>query len=73
MKEILKYLPDTQKNMPMSIELFGISYCDGSYHIRRPNSPVTVIEYVEEGCGTVIENGRSYAGAGGGGRCKRNQ
>ena len=58
MKEILKYIPDAQKKMPMSIELFGVSYCDGSYHIQRMHSHVTVIEYVYSGEGYIIIDGQ---------------
>ncbi len=38
----------------------GISYCDGSYIIKRTKSAYSVIEYVEEGRGTIILDGKEY-------------
>ena len=43
----------------------GRSYCDETYHIHRSCSEITVIEYVEQGEGTVIENGHSYIASAG--------
>lgn len=45
---------------PFYFELTGVSYCDGTYEIRRACSPFTVIEYVIEGCGTVEIDGGVY-------------
>jgi AraC-like DNA-binding protein len=38
----------------------GQSWCDGTYRICRRQSPVAVFEYVINGTGTVIEDGRQY-------------
>lgn len=38
---------------PLRVELCGISYCDGSYRIRRRNSRFTVFEYITRGKGTL--------------------
>ncbi|MBC9866359.1 MAG: helix-turn-helix domain-containing protein [Opitutae bacterium] len=38
---------------PLKVELCGISYCDGSYRMRRRNSKFTVIEYIIHGTGTL--------------------
>jgi len=43
-----------------SVSLAGISYCDGSYHIMRKSSRLFCIEYIVEGSGTVICDGRSF-------------
>lgn len=43
------------------LELAGISYKDIAYRIARPPQRVTVIEYVTEGRGTLIVNGKKYA------------
>lgn len=43
-----------------SVSLAGISYCDGSYRIKRKKSDTFVIEYVIEGSGTVIYDDRHF-------------
>ena len=45
------------RRSPLQISLAGISYCDGTYRISRPCSPVTVIEYVLEGEGYIVRDG----------------
>lgn len=55
MKEIVKAFPAS--NDPLRISLAGISYCDGSYHITRNPSRITVIEYVVKGEGYITLNG----------------
>lgn len=53
MKEEIKYFVAPSGEEPFTIEMSGISYCDGSYLIDRPNSGILVMEYVEKGTGTV--------------------
>lgn len=48
------------KPLPFFVSMCGISYCDSSYIIRRPNSNVSVIEYVISGYGTVSENNKTF-------------
>lgn len=60
MKETLKVY-QRKSNSPLNVELTGISYCDASYHIKRNNSRVTVIEYVLNGYGYVTKNGADIA------------
>jgi AraC-like DNA-binding protein len=38
----------------------GISYCDETYRITRRNSPIYVFEYILEGEGTVITDGKRF-------------
>ncbi|MDF2943416.1 MAG: hypothetical protein K0S01_2274 [Herbinix sp.] len=45
---------------PFFIEMTGISYCDDTYRIARKNSPIYVFEYVLEGEGTVIVDGKKF-------------
>ncbi len=45
---------------PLSLEISGISYCDGGYKISRKKSEISVIEYVEKGRGTIVLDGRKY-------------
>ncbi len=45
--------PIILNGLPMRVTLAGISYCDGSYVIRRNNSEITVIEYILDGEGYV--------------------
>lgn len=42
------------------LQMTGISYCDGSYHIERACSDVTVMEYVIRGQGQVWVDGRMF-------------
>ena len=53
-------------HLPFGMGMLGISYCDGSYKIERTSSvPVTVIEYVISGQGTVeTSSGIFYPSAG---------
>ncbi len=57
MKEDFLYLR-SYPELPLNIALAGISYCDGSYHIKRPHSNVTVIEYILEGEGYILTRGK---------------
>ena len=43
----------------------GISYCDGTYRMKRQDSAETVIEYVVEGRGYLNVNGENYAATAG--------
>ena len=45
--------------LPFYISMAGISYCDGSYHIKRQDSGCTVVEYVVKGSGFVSDGGES--------------
>lgn len=47
-------------NRPFCVDLAGISYCDGSYHINRHQSSTACIEYVTAGSGTVICNSKKF-------------
>lgn len=40
--------------------LTGISYCDGSYRISRPNSEFFCVEYILSGKGKVFLDGKEY-------------
>jgi AraC family transcriptional regulator of arabinose operon len=46
----------TEFNDFFNIEVAGISYCDGTYHIGRTASYVYVFEYIIEGSGTIVHN-----------------
>ncbi len=45
-----------QGDSPLRADMAGVSYCDGSYHIHRPCSHVTVVEYVVAGEGELQVN-----------------
>lgn len=65
MKEEIKFLYANEQKKPMSIQMYGISYCDGSYHHTRKNSLITVIEYIYSGEGYIIKDGvKTRVGAG---------
>lgn len=45
---------------PLRVKLAGISYCDGSYRIRRKNSKISVFEYIISGQGTLKIGDQSH-------------
>lgn len=49
-----------EKTLPFFVSMCGISYCDASYRIERPNSNTNVLEYIISGCGTVTENNKTF-------------
>ncbi|MFR3482657.1 MAG: AraC family ligand binding domain-containing protein [Clostridia bacterium] len=51
--------------LPFRILLTGISYCDGSYRISRMKSPLTVLEYVVKGTGSILCDGESFTASSG--------
>ncbi len=53
MREEIYFVSPHNNNMPFFINIAGVSYCDGSYHITRRRSPVFCMEYVYDGYGTV--------------------
>jgi AraC-like DNA-binding protein len=57
------YAPQTK--LPFYLEMAGISYCDGTYRMKRQDSAETVIEYVVEGRGYLNVNGENYAATAG--------
>ncbi len=57
MNEVRKAFPDQKDGSPIHISMAGITYPDTSYHIKRPNSSVSVIEYIIEGDGYVMLDG----------------
>lgn len=65
MKEEFRVFGRPETAQPFAVEMTGISYCDGSYRIDRPHSPVTVMEYVIRGRGVIQTRGKTFtAGAG---------
>lgn len=53
------YVPQTK--VPFYMEMAGISYCDGTYRIKRQESAETVLEYIVEGRGYLNVDGENYA------------
>lgn len=43
------------------MEMAGISYCDGTYRMKRQESAETVLEYIVEGRGYLNVDGENYA------------
>lgn len=58
-EDIIAFSND-EKNIPYYVSMCGISYCDGTYLINRPNSKVSVIEYILSGTGTVKEDENTF-------------
>lgn len=57
--------PPGGAGLPFQVKLSGISYCDGSYEIRRPLSRIYCMEYVLQGTGTVCEDGETFTASAG--------
>ena len=53
------YVPQTK--LPFYLEMAGISYCDGTYRMKRQDSAETVLEYIVEGRGYLNVDGKDYA------------
>jgi len=53
------YVPQTK--VPFYMEMAGISYCDGTYRMKRQESAETVLEYIVEGRGYLNVDGENYA------------
>ena len=45
---------------PFWLSMAGISYCDKTYRVARDCSPITVIEYIISGTGSLQVNGAQY-------------
>lgn len=58
MKEVRKAYPTPTEKAPIHISLAGISYPDPTYHIIRKSSTVSVIEYIVDGEGLVLHEGK---------------
>lgn len=65
MKEDIHYFLVPSETLPFMVDICGISYCDGSYHHEREDSPFCVMEYVVTGTGTVIVEGEQYTASAG--------
>ena len=59
------YTFGAEEGLPFYVEMCGVSYCDGSYHISRTSSKIYVMEYVLSGHGRVEEGGRSAVASAG--------
>lgn len=60
MNEFLKPFAGADDGMPLYVELAGITYPDTTYRISRNSSEVLVIEYVLDGRGYVVLDGKTY-------------
>ena len=65
MREEIVHFYAPQTKLPFYLEMAGISYCDGTYRMKRQDSAETVIEYVIEGRGYLNVNGENYAATAG--------
>ena len=61
MKEDIIHFYVPQTKVPFYMEMAGISYCDGTYRMKRQESAETVLEYVVEGRGYLNVDGENYA------------
>lgn len=61
MKEDIVHFYVPQIKVPFYMEMAGISYCDGTYRMKRQDSAETVLEYIVEGRGYLNVDGENYA------------
>lgn len=61
MNEVRKAFPRPSVDTPLHMSMVGITYPDKSYHIRRPDSSVSVIEYIVDGEGYVMLDGKPHS------------
>jgi AraC-like DNA-binding protein len=59
-EDIYSFLQGDLEEAEFYIEMTGISYCDESYRISRKSSEIYVFEYILEGEGTVICDGKVF-------------
>lgn len=63
MNEFLKPFACNDKKRPFYISLAGVTYPSPTYHITRTNADTFVIEYVTDGTGYVLADGKmNYVG-----------
>lgn len=60
MKEEFINFKSENEDILFAVSLAGISYCDGSYIIKREKADCMVAEYILKGQGTVVLNGKEY-------------
>ena len=60
MYEEIYSLSNMVNNLGLNLHIAGISYCDETYRINRPNSEISCIEYIIKGKGTVMINGETF-------------
>lgn len=65
MREEIVHFYAPQTKLPFYLEMAGISYCDGTYRMKRQDSAETVIEYIVDGRGYLNVNGENYAATAG--------
>lgn len=58
--ERINSFPFNPTEFPFNIEISGISNCDEEYTVYREKSYCYILEYIYEGSGTLICNGREY-------------
>ena len=61
LNEVRKAFPAATDGSPLNISMAGITYPDTTYHIRRPRSSVSVIEYIIDGEGYVVLDGEPHS------------
>jgi AraC family transcriptional regulator, arabinose operon regulatory protein len=59
-EDIVLFRDAGTRNQEFHIEMAGISHCDGSYVIKRKNSPYYAVEYILKGTGYLHINGRDF-------------
>lgn len=59
-EDIVSFIKSNDNDLPFFVSMCGISYCDGSYKIKRTDSDTNVMEYILSGCGTVQQDKTTF-------------
>ncbi len=65
MREEIITFPGDADSAAFHVRMCGVSYCDGTYRISRPNSPIYCLEYIRKGKGYVQVNDVRFTAAAG--------
>lgn len=65
MYEDILVFPGKRDTAPFQVLMCGVSYCDGTYRINRPNSRLWCFEYIRKGTGTVHVGNISFQASAG--------
>lgn len=58
--EVLTYIFHSTEKVPLSIECFGITYPNPSFHICRKDSKYFILEYIISGKGYLVVDGEKH-------------
>ena len=60
MREVIKMFTVSKQSISFGVQATGTSYCDKTYCVQTKSSPFYTIEYILDGCGTIINDGKEF-------------